>query len=303
MALFKEKHRGCPSLKHFLMEHLKNGTLTTDVFLLVCCLPQLTSRSKQMKQYFNIFLKAGVNLRGTDAHGRNALFYAAESSKPVLLRALLEQGLDPMAKDDSGEIPLSVAVRYGNLSAAEYLLEKTENPASVVDNTGATLLHKAAQGDVPDIARRLIDVYHISPEVRDNAGRTAVHVAAYKGSCKMLKYLLQEKAADVNAIDNDGRTPLFSGTHGFDLHALKILCKQGADLSVKDKSGLTAWEFALGENRFDEAKFLVGKSQMSRRQISEVILECEKKRSLLMQEYIREIAKISRNSASDLPLP
>ena len=45
-----------------------------------------------------------------DEHGRTALFCAAESGNLILLRALLDQGLDPMKKDDSGEIPLSAAV-------------------------------------------------------------------------------------------------------------------------------------------------------------------------------------------------
>jgi len=235
-----------------ISEHLKNGTLTTDVFLQICALPKLK------KRYFNMLLEAGINMRAADEHGRNALFSAAESGNLVLLRALLDQGLDPMKKDDPGEIPLSVAVRCGNLSVAECLLGKTKDPASVVDNEGSTLLHKAAWGDMPGIARQLIDVYDIPPDVRDNAGRTAVHVAAYQGSCKMLKYLLKEKAVDVNAADNEGRTPLFSCAYDGALRALKILCEQGADLSIKDRSGLTVREFALRRKEFAAAKLLGG---------------------------------------------
>ena len=238
------------NLNQFISKHLKNGTLNTDVFLQICSLPKLK------KQYFNMLLDAGVNMHGMDEHGRNALFCAAESGNLVLLRALLEEGLNPMKKDDSGEIPLSVAVRCGNLSVAECLLGKTKNPASVVDNEGSTLLHKAAWGDVPGIARRLIDVYDIPPEVRDNDGRTAVHVAAYQGSCKMLKYLLKEKCVDVNAADNGGRTPLFSGAYDGNLRALKILCEQGADVSAKDRSGLTAHTFAFVRKEFAAARFL-----------------------------------------------
>ena len=237
-------------LDRFITGHLKNGTLTTAVFLEICALPKLK------KRYFNMMLDAGVEMHGIDGHGRDALFSAAESGNLVLLRALLEQGLNPMRKDDSGEIPLSAAIRCGNLSVAECLLGKTRDPASVVDNEGSTLLHKTAWGDLPDIARLLVDVYNVPLEARDHAGRTAVHVAAYQGSCKMLRYLLQEKHADANAADHDGRTPLFSGAYDGNLRALKILCEQGADVSAKDQSGLTAKEFALGRKEFNAARFL-----------------------------------------------
>lgn len=252
MSIMEKEH----DLDQFIMEHLKNGTLNTNVFLQIC------SRPKLKKQYFNMLLEAGVNMRGMDEHGRTALFCAAESGNLILLRALLDQGLDPMKKDDSGEIPLSAAVRCGNLSVAECLLEKTKDPVKVIDNEGSTLLHKAAWGDMPGIARQLIDRYDIPPEIRDHAGRTAVHVAAYQGSCKMLKYLLEEKNLDVNAADYDGRTPLFSAAYDGNLRALKILCEHGANLAVKDKTGLTAREFALGRKEFNAAKFLNERSKM-----------------------------------------
>lgn len=240
-------------LNRFITEHLKNGTLTAGVFLQICSLPKLK------KRYFNMLLDAGVNMHGTDVHGRDALFSAAESGNLVLLRALLDQGLNPMRKDDSGEIPLSVALRCGNLLVAECLLEKTRDPASLVDDEGSTLLHKAAWGDLPDIARLLVEVYHVPLEAADHAGRTAVHVAAYQGSCKMLRYLLNEKNADVNAVDHEGKTPVFSAAYDGNLRALKILCEQGADLSVKDRSGLTVREFALGRKELNAAKFLSGR--------------------------------------------
>jgi ankyrin repeat protein len=237
-------------LERFITERLGSGTFTHDDLLRICAVPKLK------KQYFNQLLAAGVNMRVTDSRGRNALFSAAESGNLVLLRALLEQGLDPMARDDHGELPVAAALRCGNPVVAECLLERTADPASVVDDEGSTLLHKAAWGDVAGVARRLLDGYGIPREVRDRAGRTAVHVAAYQGSCKMLKYLLGERSADVNAVDREGRTPLFSAAYDGNLRALKLLCEYGADRSVKDRNGLTALDFATGRREFKAAKVL-----------------------------------------------
>ena len=239
-----------PELSRFITGHLQNGTLTAAVLLQIAALPKLK------KRYFDLLLDAEVNMRQVDEHCRNALFGAAESGNLVLLRALLAQGLDPMQKDDSGEIPLAVALRCGNLSVAECLLKQTTHPDAVVDDEDSTLLHFAAWGDMPGIARQLIDECRISPDVRDHSGRTPVHVAAYQGSCKMLKYLLEEKSADVNAVDNAGRTPVFSGAYDKNLRALKILREHGADLSVRDQKNLTAREFALARKEFRAAKFL-----------------------------------------------
>ena len=238
------------NLETFITERLSNGTFSTEDFLELCAQPKLK------KQCFNMLLDANVNISGVDRQGQNALFKAAESGNLVLLRSLLECGLDPMQRDHAGEIPLAAAVRCGNLSVAGCLLNITENPGSVADNDGASLLHKAAWGDMPQVAAALIDRYGADVECRDNSGRTALHIAAYQGSCKMLKYLLTEKAADVNAVDLEGRTPLFSAAYDGNHRALKLLCEHGADLTVKDNSGLTALDFAVSKKELETVKFL-----------------------------------------------
>lgn len=238
------------NLENFITDRLKKGSLSTDDFLYICSIPKLK------KHCFNMLLLAGIDMTATNARGENALFKAAESGNLVLLRALLECGLNPMQQDDSGEIPLTVALRCGNLSVAECLLEVTQEPASVIDKEGASLLHKAAWGDMPAIAGKLIDEYGTDIECRDSFGRSAVHVAAYQGSSKMLKFLLMEKSANVNALDCEGRTPLFSGAYDGNTRVVKLLCELGADLSVKDKNGLTVLDFAIRKKEADTVKFL-----------------------------------------------
>lgn len=241
---------GGAELEQFIAERLKTGTLTAEELLGICALPKLK------KRYFDMLLAGGANLRARDAHGRTVLFAAAESGNLVLLRALLGLKLDPMRRDDSGEIPLATALRCGNLSVAQCLLELTPAPAAVVDDEGSTLLHKAAWGDVTGIARPLVERYGLPADSRDRYGRTPLHVAAYQGSGKMLKYLLEECSADVDAADCEGRSPIFSAAYDGNLRALKILCEHGADSSVKDRNGLTALEFARTWGEFEATRFL-----------------------------------------------
>ncbi len=222
----------------------RNGA---TAFLRICAIPKLK------KEYYNLLVEAGVNIRAIDKLGQNALFKAAESGNQVLLRGLLDAGLNSMQTDCGGEIPLSVALRCGNLSVAECLAEKIQNPAAVIDRQGENLLHKAAWGDVVSVARELIQTHHFDIESRDEAGHTALHIAAYQGSNRMLKFLITEAGADINAIDEEGRTPLFSGAYDCNLRTLKFLCESGADLSVKDKKGITVLQYASASKQFRAA--------------------------------------------------
>lgn len=229
---------------------LQTNSLTTDELL------QIFAEPKLKKEYFNMLIAGNINIASENTQGQTALFKAAESGNLVIVRALLEHGLDPAKKDIYGETPLGAAIRCGNRSVAEALLEITADPASVADNEGTTLLHKAAWGNLTPIASLLLDKYHFNVDCRDNFRRTPAHTAAYQGNTRLLKYLLTEKSADINARDADGRTPLFSSAYDSNIKTIKLLCELGADWTLQDKYGLTVTGFAQSQNNLAAAKFL-----------------------------------------------
>lgn len=235
---------------NFIRSKLQTNSLTADELL------QIFAEPKLKKEYFNMLMAGNVDIKLENAQKQTALFKAAESGNLVIVRALLECGLDPAQKDISGETPLSAAIRCGNRSVAEALLEITSDPAGVIDNEGSTLLHKAAWGNLTPIAALLLDKYDFNVDCRDNYGRTPAHTAAYQGNTRLLKYLLTEKSAVINVRDLDGRTPLFSGAYDSNIKTLKLLCELGADMSIQDKYGLTAAGFARNQNNPAAAKFL-----------------------------------------------
>jgi len=193
-----------------------------------------------------------------DENNQTALFKAAESGNLVLLRALLEQKLDPEHTDNFGETALMVALRCGNHSVAECLLKIARDPVNTMDKEGATLLHKAAWGNLPELAKLLLEEYSFDLEAKDHYGRTALHIAAYQGNTRILKYLLAH-ATNVNAVDNEGRTPIFSGAYDSNLKTVKLLCEYGANLLLKDNTDLTVLEYAVSRKEFETARFLNGK--------------------------------------------
>ena len=84
------------------------------------------------------------------------------------------------------------ALRCGNRSVTECLLKIARDPVKIIDNEGATLLHKAAWGNLPELAKLLLEEYGFDLETKDHYGRTALHVAAYQGNTRFLKYLLEQ---------------------------------------------------------------------------------------------------------------
>lgn len=272
------------TLEQYIGDLLKSQQLTGNKFLEFCAVPKLK------KHCFDMMRNAGVNMFSVDENNQTALFKAAESGNLVLLRALLEEKIAPEHTDNFGETALMVALRCGNRSVAECLLKIACDPVKIIDNEGATLLHKAAWGNLPELAKLLLEEYGFDLEIKDHCGRTALHVAAYQGNTRFLKYLL-EKSANVNAIDNEGKTPIFSGTYDGNLKTIKLLCEYGADLHLKDNNGLTVLEYAVSRKEFETAKFLKGKSGNVYPDLENMIRKHKSEQLLLAGKLIKEIGK------------
>ena len=244
--------------------------------------------------------KAGADIFAVDENNQNALFKAAESGNLILLRALLSLEVEFKHRDNFREVPLMVALRCGNRSVAEYLLEITDDPATVIDNNGSNLLHKAAWGDLPELAKLLLDQYGMDIDIKDHAGRTALHVAAYQGNTRILKYLL-EHSADVNAVDNEGKTPIFSGAYDGNLKTIKMLCEYGANLLLKDNDNLTVLEYAVSRKEFETAKFLNNKSGNTYPNLENAIKRHKADQHLRIKQLVKQMKQLSIKN--DLPLP
>ena len=272
------------TLEQYIGDLLKSQQLTGNKFLEFCAVPKLK------KHCFDMMRDAGVDMFSVDKNNQTALFKAAESGNLVLLRALLEQNLDPEHTDNFGETALMVALRCGNRSVAECLLKIARDQVKIIDNEGATLLHKAAWGNLPELAKLLLEEYGFDLETKDYYGRTALHVAAYQGNTRFLKYLL-EKSANVNAVDNEGRTPIFSGAYDGNFKTVKLLCECAANLLLKDNTNLTVLEYAVSRKEFETAKFLNGKLGNICPNLENMIRNHKSEQHSRARELIKEINK------------
>jgi len=113
-------------------------------------------------------------------------------------------------------------------------------------------LFGAARAGQVEVAKRLL-AKGADVNVRNEKGGSPLHAAACKGQPEMIEFLIA-KGAKVNARANNGQTPLHKAANGGDhkgnkpgsghLAAAKVLLKNGADRTAKDKSGKSPLDLA-----------------------------------------------------------
>jgi ankyrin repeat protein len=149
----------------------------------------------------------------------DALVAAAFANDLASIRLLLDRGAPVDEKDRLGRSPLMLAAGNGNLKAVELLLAKGADVNAVSPEKSETVKNGAiALGNL-----------------------TALMLAAPTGGPEVTKALL-DAGAKVNVQDVRHMTPLMLAvaTDHADPRTVRLLLQKGADISMKDNTGLTA---------------------------------------------------------------
>ncbi|HYL15890.1 MAG TPA: ankyrin repeat domain-containing protein [Terriglobales bacterium] len=102
--------------------------------------------------------------------------------------ALLTRGAELNPVMWGGETLLHVAIHWGRLSSAEWLLEKGADSNTASEKDGWTPLHQAASRGVVSIVAALLK-RGADPRVKDRHGHTALDVARDKRRVAVVKLL------------------------------------------------------------------------------------------------------------------
>ena len=197
-----------------------------------------------------------VTVRTRDDSG-NGLLHAAVLLKaiPETLILMMERGVDPSWRNNSGDTPLHISVRTDQTDASLALLAaKTDIYAANVKGETPLRLGLAS----PSNPKRWFFTEAVLKS-RDGAGNTPLHYAASEGLAQAVSFLISIGAAP-EARNADGQTPLHSAVRKDSPDCIRALVSAGADLSARDLTGATPLHSAVYWNarRSMEALVLAG---------------------------------------------
>lgn len=186
------------------------------------------------------WLASRSNIKEQDARGITPLMAAARAGHGDIVEYLCQSGADVNQVSRNGETALYVACSNANLEASEILLRY----GSAV-NIQTNDLHPQT-GRTPLMAAIPISYDHITGKRKKS------------DSLAIIRCLVAHKC-DLNKQEWTGSTALHLAAERSDVHTVCLLADSGADLQVRNKQGLTAFEYAIqpGIQRYDIAYILL----------------------------------------------
>jgi hypothetical protein len=206
-----------------------------------------------MRNYFKYILYVAVFTGFTSSFADTGVDFlrAVRGDNPSGVKSMIEQGIDPNIKDDSGQTALLLAMREPSPRVIQVLVD---SPKVNIDGRNAkdeTPLMMAALKGQQELVLKLI--------ARDadvnKTGWTPLHYAATSGNVPIMKILL-DKYAFIDAQSPNGTTPLMMAAMYGSTEAVKFLLDEGADTAMKNEQGMTAADFAARGKRPDAMALL-----------------------------------------------
>ena len=171
-----------------------------------------------------------------------------ESATAADVSRCVAAGADVGARNDDDRTPLHLAAaNIESLPVVRALLEAGAGPEAR-DEFGGTPLHWATLSWSPPVVAALLDA-GADLEARDIGGHTPLHVAAeYSESLPVVRALLKA-GADLEARDANGETPLHrAAARSWNLPVIAALLDAGADLEARDRDGHTPLHVAAAQS-------------------------------------------------------
>jgi serine/threonine-protein phosphatase 6 regulatory ankyrin repeat subunit B len=205
-------------------------------------------------------IKAGANVKATNALGASALSEAAALGSAPLVKVLLDAGADAKTLTTAdGETVLMTAARAGNVEAVKLLADGGADVNAREKYRGQTALMWASAEGHGEVVKLLMargadwkakSEEHSTARLKmgdaassvtpmPKAALNALSYAARSGSVPALQALL-DGGADINLGDGEDSSPIIIALMNKEYTAAKYLLDRGADVNLQDSFGRAA---------------------------------------------------------------
>lgn len=188
-----------------------------------------------------------IYLYGKNDEGRSFLSWAAmvDASSEFIDYLIDDCKIDVNHQDGKGRTAALLAVDHGCDGNLRKLFHKGADP-SIPDNNGDNCMHVVAHSFDKDCAETLLTV-GVNIDTANKIGQTPIHQAAFH-SPEALKYFFEKRQVEfisaINSVDKDGDTPLHFAAKDETGLSSAFLIRVGADKTMTNKEGETAYEVA-----------------------------------------------------------
>ncbi len=184
---------------------------------------------------------------GIELDKDGAILSACEAERVEAVRLLLDLGADPLAEDDAGDSPWTLAIKKGNAAIIQLLLRHTAEDGLPEDLAGR-LLHLAVKHSHTPVAEVLLqqlsrwqgkEAQQEQAEqlnTFDNAGKTLLMLALNAGATDMLDLLLRY-GANPNISGPYQDPPLRQAVEKCNEPGVRLLLAAGAEANHADREG------------------------------------------------------------------
>ncbi len=186
-----------------------------------------------------------LKLRGYQ-YTEKEFFRAIRLEDGQVVKAFLQAGIDPNAKNEKGDTALVYAIREKDPKIAEILIEKAD--INMPDENGNSPLHTAVLQDKNEIVEVLLEKnadVNVTGTYKLIRNQTPLYQAIVKGNFDLAEKLLNNKA-DPNIADSEGSFPLAEAVIRSDANPefIKKLIENGADVNKRELNDSTALLYA-----------------------------------------------------------
>ncbi|XP_061700889.1 nuclear factor of kappa light polypeptide gene enhancer in B-cells inhibitor, alpha b [Syngnathoides biaculeatus] len=174
----------------------------------------------EAKEYIRKIIELSKNTDFLDVQNdqrQTPLHLAVITNQSDVCQGLLANGCDPTLVDDSGDMPIHIVCRQGNLLCFSVLTqfcrpEHLQTMMAACNYQGQNCLHLASVHGFLSLVENLVDLGADVNSKEQRNGRSGLHLAVDQQNLALVKLLLK-KGADANLLTFGGHTP-FHLTYG-----------------------------------------------------------------------------------------